>query len=207
MKAKEIIILTGISFFVFLAGCSLDRFDETRYITGEGPVTSIPIHVDTFTSIQHGSIGNMIITVGDSFSVTFKGQENVLSEMIYQQKQEVFYWGIRENVQLVEYDTILVEIQLPAPVENVFMQGLGNIFIYGPRQSASSLFLSGIGNIDAYGLDLTEAAVFLNGNGNIKVRVSEKLTGLLSGNGNVYYKGDPEIDLPVTGSGLIVDEN
>lgn len=87
------------------------------------------------------------------------------------------------------------------------ISGSGNMHIAGATNRAEYK-ISGSGTLRSYDLSSENSEVNISGSGNINVTVSEKLTGKISGSGNVSYKGDPEeIDVKVTGSGRLIDAN
>jgi hypothetical protein len=48
------------------------------------------------------------------------------------------------------------------------------------------------------------AEVTISGSGDAFTRVSEELSGLISGSGNIYVSGNPLIKVRVTGSGRVI---
>jgi hypothetical protein len=192
--------------FFYLAGCMSDQ-DDPIIIQGEGPVVELPIEVDTFNQVNHVIIGDISIIVSDTFSVVLKSHQNILDMMIWEVDDETFYWGFDEQVDNINADEIRCVINLPHDIESVILTGLGSIILSGPKQNNISIGLNGVGYIGAYDLEVSNADVMLGGSGEVEVFVTEELTGLISGNGNVYYRGNPFINLPVTGTGSVVDDN
>ena len=88
-------------------------------------------------------------------------------------------------------------------VENLTLtlSGAADVELSGEAASAAIL-LSGVGNIDATGLEAQTADIHLSGLGNARLWVTEKLTGSISGAGNVEYYGDPATDLDASGLGV-----
>jgi len=88
-------------------------------------------------------------------------------------------------------------------VENLTLTlgGAGDVTLSGEATSAAIL-IGGAGKIDAAGLKVQTANIDLNGLGDATLWVTEKLTGSISGAGNVEYYGDPATDLKTTGLGV-----
>jgi hypothetical protein len=80
------------------------------------------------------------------------------------------------------------------------LSGAGDVTLSGEADSAAIL-LSGAGNIDAAGLKVQTADIDLQGLGNATLWVTGKLTGSISGAGNVEYYGNPQTDLNNSGLG------
>ncbi|TAE17325.1 MAG: DUF2807 domain-containing protein [Bacteroidetes bacterium] len=78
---------------------------------------------------------------------------------------------------------------------NILMSGSGNVTIKtnGDATSCSNLnlMLSGSGNIDAVNVIASEANVKISGSGNASVHATKTINAIVSGSGNVRYKGSP----------------
>jgi hypothetical protein len=79
--------------------------------------------------------------------------------------------------------------------------GAGDVTLSGEADSAAIL-IGGAGKIDAAGLKVQTADIDLSGLGDATLWVTGKLTGSISGAGNVDYYGDPATDLKTTGLGV-----
>lgn len=91
---------------------------------------------------------------------------------------------------------------------NATLTGSGSLSAVGPDTCfASNIQVNGSGSLYSFGLKTHNANVVLAGSGNVQVHVADTLTGTLSGSGNLSYKGNPFIDVNVTGSGQLVDAN
>jgi len=80
------------------------------------------------------------------------------------------------------------------------LSGAGDVTLSGEADSAA-IQLSGAGSIDAADLKVQTANIDLSGLGSATLWVTEKLTGSISGAGNVEYYGDPQTDFDNTGLG------
>jgi len=89
---------------------------------------------------------------------------------------------------------------------DAFISGSGNIQLDGTCER-STLKISGSGNIHADNFISGTASVTISGSGNALTYVLERLTGFISGSGNIYVKGDPDIDVSVSGSGRVIKAN
>jgi hypothetical protein len=63
---------------------------------------------------------------------------------------------------------------------------------------------SGPGEFDGRRLQSSDADVDLSGLGDVTLCVRRSLRARVSGNGSIYYVGDPDVDSQVTGMGSVV---
>ena len=83
--------------------------------------------------------------------------------------------------------------------------GSGNTEITGGHAKKQTVDLSGSGSISAFGLKTNECRASISGSGNIEVSVKESLDGIISGSGNISYKGDAQIrSIGMSGSGRMI---
>lgn len=61
--------------------------------------------------------------------------------------------------------------------------------------------------LNAFSLDTDKTVINQAGLGDSYVTVNDKLTVIISGDGNVYYQGQPTIESEITGTGQIIDAN
>jgi hypothetical protein len=77
----------------------------------------------------------------------------------------------------------------------------GDVNIAGGQVSEMNARLSSSGNFETEGLPAQRANVTLSSSGDARIRVSDALQALLSSSGNLYYHGDPDLDVTATSSG------
>lgn len=76
------------------------------------------------------------------------------------------------------------------------ISGSGDIALSG-KTSAAQYRISGSGEIEASGLEAVNVEATTSGSGSISCFVNGKLSGNVSGSGDVGYKGSPQtIDFP-----------
>jgi hypothetical protein len=210
MKQKpDFGIISVILFsFLFFAGCSLDIDDGSRVVKGEGPIVSKEFFLDSIESVIHIGVGETRITHGPVQKVFIRAQQNILDLISAQAEDDDFAWGFMEKISLdPATDSIIVEVQMTRDLERVRLIGIGDISVTLPAQETLNIDLSGYGNIKCYGITLGNAVIDLSGLGSCQVMVADTLFGILSGQGNVYYKGDPVNLMAITGNGNILDDN
>ena len=84
----------------------------------------------------------------------------------------------------------------------VEIAGSGNIKFSGSVEEFD-IEISGTGDINAFDLDTKICDIDIAGAGDVDVSVSDTLNVTISGTGNVCYRGDPEVDSTITGSGEV----
>ncbi len=196
-----------ICILIYLTGClDIDDPNMSNPIRGEGLIVEMPIEVDSFNQVNHVAVGDMNIIFSDTFSVVLKAQQNILELMDWLVKDETFYWGFSEPVEIIEALDILCEIKLPVNIESAIITGVGVIRIRGPKQDIVYLEIDGVGTINAFELEVDKAEVLITGVGEIQVNVIDEIEGLISGNGNIIYRGDPVLNVHITGTGDVVKD-
>lgn len=83
------------------------------------------------------------------------------------------------------------------------VSGSGEISLEGEDADRADVSISGSGNVDADGLKFEEAMVKISGSGKCTIWVTDAIKASISGSGDVYVKGDPNIDSRSSGSGKI----
>lgn len=198
-----LLISTSLIFW----GCSNPGENHSRPVSGEGPVIEMNIPVDPFNQINHVCMGDMEIIVSDTLQVVMEAQQNIIDLMDWTVQDSTLYWGFTEAVEIVEAEKILCKIKMPVPLVSLILTGVGQVGVSGPKQNSIYLQVDGVGNIGAYDLEVDKAEADITGYGNIEVRVISELIGIISGKGNVLYRGDPLLNVHVSGSGEFIDDN
>jgi hypothetical protein len=80
----------------------------------------------------------------------------------------------------------------------------GNLDILGGQVQQQSITISSSGEYRARDLVSAEADVILSSSGTATVRVSDRLSGRLSSSGQVYYIGNPDVNVRTSSSGRVV---
>lgn len=99
-----------------------------------------------------------------------------------------------------------IDLGLDADDIEADITGSGNMVIEGTGDSLDSN-ISGSGDIRAFNLEVNRAKFDITGSGDAEITVFDELDVRISGSGDVKYKGNPSVDVVVTGSGRVVDAN
>ena len=97
-----------------------------------------------------------------------------------------------------------VELNVEGTQINSHLSGSGDLRLWG---SVDRIYhsVSGSGDLNAFGLDVNEAHLNVSGSGDSEVNVYEYLDVNISGSGNVYFIGNPEIHSRISGSGQLIE--
>lgn len=100
----------------------------------------------------------------------------------------------------------IIETAIDANTVEANISGSGNLFLSGEALSGD-FTISGSGKVDAYDMDLRDCSAKISGSGNMWVKVERFLLATISGSGNIFYVGNPDIELHVSGTGSVINEN
>lgn len=126
-----------------------------------------------------------------------RGSSDVYGESNFQQQADM-------NIELRGSG----EIDLYVDTDNINIEnsGSGDVYLEGLADNVD-VFLSGSGWVRTFNLPTDFADVRVSGSGSAEVTVDTDLDVIISGSGDVRYKGHPNIHSTITGSGRLVDAN
>lgn len=89
------------------------------------------------------------------------------------------------------------------------IEGSGDIEVINPSAPITSLTidLSGSGSFYGFALPSKQCDIKTAGSGDVEVKVNDSLKAQMLGSSNVYYKGQPQLEVNITGSGRIISAN
>jgi hypothetical protein len=112
------------------------------------------------------------------------------------------YSGSIQNLEINISGTGNIDaLNYQAEIINLTLSGTGNAAIRASNALTGKI--SGTGNVDAQNYQVQTADLTLSGTGSAKIWVINTLTGKISGTGNILYKGNPIINVNVTGTGKV----
>jgi hypothetical protein len=97
--------------------------------------------------------------------------------------------------------------ELMATSISVQISSSGNLEVLGGQVQRQDISISSSGEYRAKDLASAEAEVTLTSNGTATISVSDRLSGRLSSSGDIYYIGNPEVNVRTTSSGRTVRIN
>lgn len=206
-KIKNLLYVSSILIILNFTNCSLEIPETGKKLYGEGPLVTHYINADNFKILQHIGIGNVLIETGDSLEIYIRAQQNIIDEMAFAFGDDIFAWGFREEVDIIETDSIQLTIKMPNAIEGIYVSGAGDITIVGEKQESIYIEIIGLAEIAAYDLEVDVCELHISGRAKCRFFVNEEIKGSISGSGEVWYKGDPEINVDLYGEGKFWDAN
>jgi len=206
-KVKVLLLVASITLLLYISSCSLGEPDGVKVLIGEGPLVTHYIDADSFKILQHIGIGSVLITTGDSLEIYIRAQQNVIDEMAFAFGNDIFAWGFKEQVNLREADSINLRIKMPNPIEGIYVSGIGDITLVGEKQESLYIGVIGLAEFRAYDLEVDVCEIQISGDATCRLFVNEEIKGAITGSGEIFYKGNPEINVELRGDGKFWDSN
>lgn len=206
-KTGILLYVASILIILNLTNCSLDMPETGKKIYGEGPLVTHYVDAKDLKIFQHVGIGSVVIETGDSLDIFVRAQQNIIDEMAFGFGDDIFAWGFKEEVDILEADSIQLTIRMPNEIEGLLVNGLGNITLVGDKQESIYVEIDGIAEIAAFDLEVDVCELHISGTAKCRFFVNEQIKGSISGSGEVWYKGDPEINVDLYGDGKFWDAN
>lgn len=211
-----LLVLLGLA----LSGCSIVSL-RTGQIQGSGNITTETRDVGAFTVIDVAGVGEVVITQGDTNSLTVETDDNLHAIVLGDVRDDTLYLGIKANQGFSDATRITFTVtvkeltaisfsgagtvsvrDLSGEQLTVNHSGAGRVTVAG-TVGEQRVTLSGAGNYDGAALASERAMVELSGFGSVVVNVSERLDATVSGAGSIAYIGSPELHEQVSGLGSI----
>lgn len=136
------------------------------------------------------------IKTPDLFRATNAGSGYMSCDYVYNRNFEVILSGSGE-IDCYKLDTEHLKVTL---------SGSGKITFQGKTVS-SDMLISGSGRIKAFDMDQDECYITISGSGDAYVYVFDFLKVSIPGSGSVFFRGNPDLDYRIDGSGRVVDSN
>lgn len=99
-----------------------------------------------------------------------------------------------------------IELEIITKDLDLEMDGSGDVWLAGQADDAF-IELDGSGDLHAFSMMLFTCEIISDGSGSAGVYVDDFLEVFIGGSGNVYYRGDPEINSRIDGLGNLINDN
>ncbi len=162
--------------------------------------TDVAVIDDWLVITEHGQIApqqTIYIYVPVIVDLESYGSSEVYGESEFQQN---------ENMTLRNFGSGNMDLYVDTDNLDVFVSGSGDIYLEGLADN-TDLTLSGSGWAKMFNLSADFSDVRISGSGSAEVTVDNDLDVIISGSGDLYYKGHPQISSQVTGSGKVINAN
>jgi hypothetical protein len=192
-------------------------------IENDGPHTVQTRTVGTFDRIDLRGSTNVVITHGQSPTLTVSGGRNRVRDVITRVRSGTLVVQERSSDATLHLgdDGPTVTVSTPSLV-GARLDGSGDLAVAGLAGGPLQIRVDGSGDVDAHGrLDALDAAVDgsgdldlgdvvaqsakvnLSGSGDADVHAVRILSAVVSGSGDLSYAGDPRVTRDMSGSGDI----
>lgn len=193
--------------------------DGARKIIGSGVRASEVRSVAPFTQISASDASNLVITVGEAFSVKVTADDNVLATISTATKGDTLHIETQGSYSVKQAP--VVTITLPH-LEGIEMRGSGDAridgvnggavtlrgggsgdFVVSGRADSIVLRINGSGDADLRALNALDIDAAINGSGSAMIRASRSIRAAVFGSGDIRYSGTDNVEQQVYGSGRI----
>jgi hypothetical protein len=134
---------------------------------------------------------NYYLTVDELNSIVISSSGNVEAEDLQSESFSVTI-SSSGNLSISSLDSTSLHVEISSS---------GNLEILGGQVQEQTINISSSGDYNAEDLASIEADVSITSNGTATIRVSDHLSGRLSSSGNIYYIGNPELNVRTASSG------
>ena len=149
---------------------------------------------------EHGSIDqHQVITI---FVPEIRQLDSYGSSDIYGESE----FRQNGNMELGLYGSGEIDMYLDLDNLDVFLSGSGDVYVEGYADNVD-IANTGSGWVRSFNLNSDFSDITISGSGSAEVTVDNDLDILISGSGDVFYKGHPVISSSITGSGKVIDAN
>ena len=189
-------------------------------IVGNGNLVTSERTVSTFEKISSGGSNEISFHVSPEYRVVVTADSNLVEFVTTDVRNNVLNIGFKRGsysstrIQIDVYCPALTSVSISGSgsftgndtiITSTFdsnVSGSGKIIITGSGKN-SDINISGSGIFSGSNFTINNAAVHVRGSGKAIIFVSEYLNVVISGSGEVDYRGDPKIESKTSGSGQI----
>jgi hypothetical protein len=204
---------------LLLSGCTDVKFESPTIPspswpfsnnTGSGNIISQERTLPPFHSLEAQGVSTIFITQESPTRVRVEADENALDRVSTSVANGVLITNTEGNfktaaavkiyistpelrrIKLQGVGSITTVNDISVDELSVDSPGAGNITLTGIADTFQAT-LSGVGNVEALDLTTRKSSVTVSGLGSCRVTVTDELDATISGNGNIYYAGDPPV--------------
>ena len=190
---------------LFLTSCVFD----ISGIKGDGNVVSQERTASGFYGISIDGVANVNVRHGEDYRVVVTTDNNLQEFVFVEVKNGVLHINTKTKTKTktntntnLKPTKFIVDVHLPE-LQSITLNGVGNVKLSEGNASDLKISLSGAGNIDAQNYQVENIFITQSGVGNSKIWATNSLSGALSGVGNISYKGNPTVNIKVSGVGKV----
>jgi hypothetical protein len=167
---------------------------------GNRNVISQEREAEGFNGIKLEGVGNVNVHPGQNYKVIVTTDSNLQDRVVVSVNSNILQ--ISQKSGSFNATELTFDIYIPE-LKSISLNGAGNYKINNGNTVELDYSISGAGNIDAQDFQVQNITISHSGVGNAKIWATNTLSGTLSGVGNVFYKGNPIININKSGVGII----
>ena len=220
---KRIFTLISVLSILLLAACSTVQ-SNIQTIQGSGNVVTTERSVGDFTSIQVDMGADIVLTQGDSESLTIEAEDNLLPYIQTNIRNGRLVVLTPNNISLnlnqplrlhITFNTLreiaifgssnITGDNLNLDALTITFSGSGSTWLTG-TVNEQTINIRGQATINNFDLTSRNVTVDISGNGTINVNATDTLNVTVAGQGDIHYTGNPTITENVSGQANIAQQ-
>lgn len=214
-----VVVLAFLIAGFLLVGCDGDDVFDGDGVRGSGTLVSESRQVSGFTEIVLLGSGDVMITVGETESLTIEAEDNIMPLLTTEVRNGSLELGSDSNYAATKG---IIYTITTTELDGVTINGSGNIAASGLSGGSFAATVNGSGDIEPVG-NISDLTVNINGSGSFKgealiassgtievagsgsglMNVTDELAVLVAGSGDVEYLGSPSVAETISGSGSV----
>lgn len=217
---KNVILPILVLLLTLVSSCSRDT------IYGSGELASENRDVAYFTKVSSEGIFEANITQGTEQSLEIIANDNIIHKVktsVVNNELKLYLDSDNDNYRDIYLQANIVVTSL----NGLKNSGAGNMYVNNIEEdgsfsirnsgsaditiqgSASNLDVKneGSGSIYGFGFFVNDCTIKIEGTGSFEINCSDNLDVDIEGSGNVFYKGYPNINTTISGSGSVINVN
>ena len=184
---------------LFLTSCD---WNSRQTVVGTGDLESMEVELASFEGVSVTGTCNVNILIGDTQSLEFRAQQEILEVLKYEVRDHILHIGFKPDYTVNTSKDIIANIVIPE-LSFVSITGAGDFQLEGAKQELLDIHITGTGDVSAFGMEVKDCTIRISGVGNCEVNVSDNLDVIISGVGNVFYMGQPALSSDISGVGNV----
>ena len=192
MKRIVFLLFTSI---LLLASCNWIG------VKGSGNIVCQERTASGFYGLTINGVANVNVQSAEDYKLEVTTDDNLQEYVLVEVKNNILYIDTEPGINL-RPTKLIIDVYLP-DLQNISLNGVGNVTIAEGSAADLEISLSGVGNIDAQNYQVQNVAIKHSGVGEAIIWATNSLNGTLSGVGNISYKGNPTVSVNVSGVGKV----
>jgi len=207
MNTKNFKVFGLLIIGLLITACGSNTILGSReVIKGSGNVITESREVSGFDGVSHTGIGRVIITQGDTESLTIKVDDNLMEYITSEVRNGTLELGFKENIRFDTSTSVLFQVSAK-DLNAIDSVGTGSIEMEILNTDQIEISTSGTGSIIIDQLTATDLVADAEGTGEIKLAgavETQQITQVGTGDYNASDLESQTANVVVTGTGSVV---